>query len=260
MEISVMSSVTDSVYRAYVKRLEKEIKQFPIPNHVAIIMDGNRRFADKIGIDTDTGHRKGKDKIEKVLDWAREIGVNILTVYAFSTENRTRQDGEIDELMELFKHSFTQAADDPRVHENRICMRAIGNVESLPDEVKEAIRYAEERTKDYDGFYFNIAVAYGSRQELVHAIQEIARESAKGDLDPDTIDEKTVSSFLYTSDFPDPELVLRTSGEVRLSNFLLWQLAYSELYFSDVYWPEFRKVDFYRAIRSYQQRKRRFGK
>jgi tritrans,polycis-undecaprenyl-diphosphate synthase [geranylgeranyl-diphosphate specific] len=162
--------------------------------------------------------------------------------------------------MNLFQENFRKAADDERIHKNKIRIKAIGEISMLPPEVQESIRYAEERTKDYDRYQYNVAVAYGGRQEIVAAIREIAQQVKEGKLSVDDIDENTVSKHLFTGDLPDPDLILRTSGEERISNFLLWQLAYAELYFSDVYWPEFRKVDFMRAIRSFQRRKRRFGK
>ncbi len=201
----------------------------------------------------------GKDKLEEILDWCLELDIEILTVFAFSTENVNRDTEQVEMLMELFQENFKRAADDPRVHENQIRIRAIGSVDMLPEGVAESIRYAEERTKDYNRYHFNIAVAYGGREELVQAIRRVARDVKEGKLEVEDIDETTVTQRLYTSDFPDPDLILRTSGEERISNFLIWQLAYSELYFTDVYWPGFRKIDFLRAIRSYQNRQRRYG-
>ncbi len=222
-------------------------------------MDGNRRFAKQLGLNETEGHLKGKDKLEEILDWCLELGIEVLTVYAFSTENVNRETDQVEKLMELFQENFRKAADDPRVHEKNVRIRAIGSVEKLPEAVLESIRYAEERTKDYDKHHFNIAVAYGGREEIVHAIQSVAQDVREGKLEVEDIDEKAVTERLYTSDFPDPDLILRTSGEERISNFLIWQLAYSELYFTDVYWPGFRKIDFLRAIRSYQDRQRRYG-
>ncbi len=230
-----------------------------MPKHIAIIMDGNRRFARQLGLDETEGHLKGKDKLEEILEWCVELNIEILTVYAFSTENVKRDSDQVGKLMELFQDNFRRAAEDPRVHENKIRIRAIGSVEELPKSVLESIRYAEEKTKDYDRYHFNIAVAYGGREEILRAIQSVAQDVKDGKLNVEDIDEKTVAERLYTSDFPDPDLILRTSGEERISNFLIWQLAYSELYFTDVYWPGFRKVDFLRAIRSYQDRHRRMG-
>jgi len=231
-----------------------------VPRHVAIIMDGNRRFASQMGMDPLTGHAVGRDKLEEIVNWCLDIGIRVLTVFAFSTENLKRSPREVEALMRLFVENFRKAGDDERAHKNKIRIRAIGQISMLPTDVQDAIRYAEERTKDYDQYFFNIAVAYGGREEILNAIRVIAGEAVKGDIRPEDIDEKVVSSHLYTSDLPDPDLILRTSGEERISNFLLWQLAYSELYFSDVYWPGLRKVDFLRAIRSYQSRKRRYGK
>lgn len=246
-------------YQTYEKRLLKEVQEGPIPKHIAIIMDGNRRFARELGIEPTDGHLKGKDKLEEVTDWCLEVGVKILTVFAFSTENLKRKTQEIDKLMALFTENFRRAGDDERAHKHGIRVRALGQRNLLPKEVQDAIAYAEEKTKDYDNYFFNIAVAYGSREEILRAIKNIADDVKNGNLNSDDIDEKVFSSYLYTADLPDPDLVLRTSGEERVSNFLLWQLAYSELYFADIYWPGFRKVEFLRAIRSYQKRQRRFG-
>jgi tritrans,polycis-undecaprenyl-diphosphate synthase [geranylgeranyl-diphosphate specific] len=194
------------------------------------------------------------------MEWCQEMGIRVLTVFAFSTENLQRDEGEVQCLMDLFEESFLRLAEDERIHENRIRVTVLGQRELLPERVIRAIEVAEGRTRDYDQYFYNIAIAYGSRQEMIMAIKRIAAKVKEGELAVDDIDEKVVSSFLYTADFKDPDLVLRTSGEERVSNFLLWQLAYSELYFTDVYWPGFRKVDFLRAIRTYQARQRRFGK
>lgn len=236
------------------------MQEGPVPKHIAIIMDGNRRFARELGIEPTKGHLRGKDKLEEVTDWCLEVDVKILTVFAFSTENLKRKSEEIDWLMKLFADNFRRAGDDERAHKYGIKVRAIGQRSLLPKEVQDAIAYAEEKTKDYDNYLFNIAVAYGSREEMLQAIRNIAEDVKNGKLDSEKINEKVFSTYLYTGDLPDPDLVLRTSGEERVSNFLLWQLAYSELYFADIYWPGFRKVDFLRAIRSYQKRQRRYGK
>lgn len=253
-------AITEGVYRAYEAKLLREIRKTPVPNHVAIIMDGNRRFAEELGLDPAKGHVLGRDKLEELLGWCLEIDVKVLTVFAFSTENIKRTSKEVEALMDLFAVNFKSVGDDKRVHENKIRVKAFGLVDQLPDRVREAIEYAEERTKDYGDHFFNIAVAYGGREEIVHAIRRIAIDAKENRLDPEKIDEEVVSRYLFTKDMPDPDLILRTSGEERISNFLLWQMAYSELYFADVYWPGLRKVDFLRAIRSYQERKRRYGK
>ncbi len=252
--------ISDAAYQAYERRLLHQVKSATVPNHVAIIMDGNRRFAREIGLgNTLDGHTKGRDKLEEVLEWCLDVGVHILTVYAFSTENIKRPSEEIQHLMHLFAENFRKVGDDARVHQNQIKIKVFGDRDILPDDVKAAIQYAEDRTKDYGAYRFNVAVAYGGREEILQAIRDVVRDAQAGQVQPDDINEKFFSRRLYTADLPDPDLVLRTSGEERISNFLLWQLAYSELYFVDVYWPGFRKIDFLRALRSYQQRQRRHG-
>src|SRR2546426_9006427 len=203
--------------------------------------------------------RERPGQLEEVLEWCLEVGVRILTVYAFSTENLRRPNEEIQHLMHLFAENFRKVGDDERVHRQRIRINVFGDRGLLPAEVIEAIEYAEARTKEYDSYRFNLAVAYGGREEILQAIRDVVRDAQAGKVDAHDIDEKFFSKRLYTADLPDPDLVLRTSGEERISNFLLWQLAYSELYFVDVYWPGFRKIDFLRALRSYQMRARRYG-
>lgn len=251
--------LASSAQAALEGRLLREVRSGPIPQHVAIIMDGNRRFAVGHGLLTEEGHIKGKEKLEELMNWCLEVGVKILTVYALSTENLSRPKDELDKLMLIFTESFRKVGDDPRVHRNKIRVRAIGDRERLPPGVREAIAYAEERTKDYSDYFYNIAVAYGGREEILQAMRAIARDVAAGKVSPEDIDEKMIAARLYTTDVPDPDLVLRTSGEERISNFLLWQVAYAELYFSDVLWPGLRKIDFLRAIHDYQRRKRRYG-
>ena len=223
-------------------------------------MDGNRRYAEDLGILPHEGHVKGKSTLENLSDWCRKLGIKHLTVYAFSLENFDRDEKELSPLMDLFEESFKNAGDDPRVHDNKVRVRAIGHREMLPNKVVKAIEYAESKTKDYEDFNYNLAVAYGGRQELVRSMEMIAQKVKEGEIEPSEIDAKLISSSLYTSGLPDPDLILRTSGEERISNFLLWQIAYSELYFADVYWPDMRKIDFLRAIRSFQKRKRRLGR
>ena len=252
--------IADTAYKQYEKRLVKEVMSEPVPHHIAIIMDGNRRFARELGLGTGDGHKEGRNKLEELLYWGLETGIKVLTVYAFSSENFTRNDEEIKELMQLFEENFYKVGDDERVHKHKIRIRALGMLNMLPSEVQKAIRYAEDKTKDYSDYQLNLAVAYSGREEIIQAIKEIAGQVKNGQMQVENIDQKTFSKFLYTADLPDPDLILRTSGEVRVSNFLLWQLAYSELYFVDVYWPGFRKIDFLRAIRSYQQRQRRYGR
>ncbi len=255
----IAKAIADSAYYAYEKRLLSEVRQYPTPKHVAVIMDGNRRYAREMEILPDEGHERGKNKLEQMLDWCLLLDIKVLTVYAFSTENLNRNSEEIESLMHMFEENFRKVGDDERVHKHRIRIRAIGQIEMLPDAVQKAIAYAEERTKAYSDYTYNIAVAYGSRQEMLSAIRKIAECAKRGEIAVEDINEKLVSGYLYTEGMPDPDLVLRTSGEERISNFLLWQTAYSELYFSDVYWPTFSFLDFLRAIRSFQLRQRRFG-
>lgn len=255
----IKSPILWRIYRVYEKRLAKAVKSGEVPEHVAIIMDGNRRFAEELGLDHGAGHQEGRNKLEELLGWCLELGIKNLTVYAFSTENFTRTGEEVTKLMALFERSFREVGDDQRVHQHGIRVRVLGQRELLPEAVRKAIAYAEERTAKYANYSFNVCVAYGGREEILNALRAVAAKVKSGELEIDSIDERVFAQHLYTADLPDPDLILRTSGEERISNFLLWQLAYSELYFTDVYWPGIRKIDFLRAIRSYQQRKRRLG-
>jgi len=241
-------------------RLIENIKQNQVPEHVAIIMDGNRRFATELGLSPNVGHLFGRDKLEEVLEWCFELEIKNLTVYAFSTENFDRDIGEVQTLMDLCKEELKKASKDSRIHKNQVKIRVFGRLESLPKDISQSAQYVMDATKDYDKYSFNIAIAYGGREEIIQAIQKIAGDVKEGNLKIDDIKEPIVSKYLYTNGIPDPDIILRTSGEERISNFLLWQLAYSELYFSDVYWPAFQKRDFLKAIMTCQQRKRRFGK
>lgn len=223
-------------------------------------MDGNRRYASQEGKLPLDGHLAGRDKLEDVLEWCVDLGIHILTVYAFSTENFKRSREEVDSLMALFEENFLKIANDDRVHKNKIRVTVLGQRDLLPENLRNAITKAEELSKGYSDYYFNLAVAYGGREELIYAIRSISHDVREGRIDEEDIDERLVSKYLYTADFPDPDLVLRTSGEVRISNFLLWQLAYSELYFTDIYWPGLTLSEFLKAVRSYQLRLRRYGK
>ena len=241
------------------KRLLAQVRSAPVPRHLAIIMDGNRRFAAEHQIEVDAGHEAGKDKLVDVLDWCLEVGVRILTVYALSTENFRRDPDEVAGLMALFERSFRDVVTDERVHRNHIRVRAIGNVAALPPHVQAAIAAAEAATAGYSDYFYNVAIAYGGREEIVAAIRKLAEAVQQGTLRPDQIDADRVARELYTGSLPDPDLVFRTSGEERISNFLLWQTAYAELYFSDVYWPGLTHIEFLRAIRTFQLRQRRYG-
>jgi tritrans,polycis-undecaprenyl-diphosphate synthase [geranylgeranyl-diphosphate specific] len=223
-------------------------------------MDGNRRFASSLGLSPEVGHQFGRDKIKEVLEWCFELGIKNLTIYAFSTENFNRSSNEVKTLMDLCKEELKKAGKDSRIHKNKVRIRILGHLDTLPKDIVTQAKNIMEQTKDYDKYSFNIALAYGGREEIIQAIQKIAKDVKAGKIKIEDIKEPIVSKYLYTNGIPDPDLILRTSGEERISNFLLWQLAYSELYFSDVYWPAFQKKDFLNAIRTVQQRQRRFGK
>lgn len=253
-------AVVSRIDRVRARRMLDRIKRLPVPHHVGIIMDGNRRFARLLGLeDVSMGHVAGQERLENVLDWCLELGIKVLTVYAFSTENFQRATPERELLMELFEHNFRKMAVDERVHRHRIRVRCIGDLDLLPAQVREAAEHVMQATQGYDGYSFNVAVAYGGRQEIVEAVRRIAAEAKAGRLDPATVTADTISRRLYTGDLPDPDFIIRTSGEERVSNFLLWQMAYAELYFCDVNWPELDKLEFLHAIEEYQRRKRRYG-
>ncbi|MHB8545954.1 MAG: polyprenyl diphosphate synthase [Nitrosotalea sp.] len=233
-----------------------------MPKHVAIILDGNRRWAKRNLIMKMDGHFRGADAVEKLLDWCEELNIKIITLYVLSAENLDRKDDELDYLYDLINKRLHKLYNDPRIHKNRMKVKAIGSMELLPGFLIDILNKLEETTKDYDDHYLNIAIAYGGQNELVDAIKKIGSRIKDGSLDINQIDKDVIESSLYTSHLPQssPDMILRTSGEKRLSGFLLWQSAYSELVFMDVYWPEFRKIDLMRAIRTFQKRGRRLGK
>lgn len=248
------------LYKTYEWYISRNLKPENMPKHIAIIMDGNRRYSKLMGNkQAIEGHKRGVDTLEKVLDWSIEFGIEIVTAYAFSTENFKRPSEEVKGLMELFQENFEGIASNPKIHKNKVKIKAVGNLGLLPDNVKEAINIAEESTASYDKRIVNIAIGYDGRMEMIDAIKKISKEVKEGKLKLEDINEMIVDGNLYTAGLDDPNLIIRTSGEERLSGFLLWQSSYSELYFCDSLWPELRKVDFLRALRSYQERERRFG-
>ena len=258
--VGISERMGDVLGLAVEAKLLREVLEHPLKvNHLAIIMDGNRRFAWRSNLATGLGHRIGKQKLERVLDWVLELNIPWFTVYALSTENLNRPQEELDVLFDLYVEGLRDIADDERIHENKVRVNIIGRRELLPERVNDAIDYAESKTADYDQFVFTVCLAYGSREEMITAIQSIAKDFAAGDISLYAINQQAVSDRLYTADMPDPDLVIRTSGEERISNFLLWQMAYSELYFTDVFWPSFSKKDLLKAIRTYQERGRRYG-
>lgn len=248
------------LYRLYEWYITRDLKPEKMPKHVAIIMDGNRRYSRLQGnMDVVKGHEIGVDTLEKVLDWSIELGIEIITVYAFSTENFNRPQHEVEGLMNLFVKNFKRLVDHEKIHRNEVKVKVVGKTELIPESVRDAIKEAEDATAHYDKRLFNIAIGYDGRLEIIDSIKKIIADVQEGKITIDDVNEDLVSQNLYTGGLADPNLIIRTSGEERLSGFLLWQSSYSELYFCETLWPELRKVDFIRAIRSYQERERRFG-
>ena len=229
-----------------------------IPKHVAIIMDGNGRWAKQKGEMRIFGHTNGVESVRESLTAAAEIGVKYLTLYAFSTENWNRPKEEVAALMDLLVKAIYDEVEE--LNEKGVRLETIGNTSILPVSCREALSKAKERTKDNNRITLILALSYSSRWEIAQAVKTMAEESISGKLDVETINEDLISSYLSTSNFPDPELLIRTSGENRVSNFLMWQLAYTELYFTETLWHDFKKEHFFKAIKDYQDRERRFGK
>lgn len=244
--------LVDACYERFLK-----IQCTNIPNHVAIIQDGNRRYARLFGFDTASGHRAGADTTEKMLDWAKELGIRHLTIYSFSTENFERSDDEIKELFLLFKEKLLRVQDDERVHNEKICVRILGDRSLLPDDLVQCIEAAEEATAEYDSFFLNIALSYGGRNEIVHAARSVLYDVKNGDLATELINSDVIEKHLHKGlQLPPVDLMIRTGNEKRTSNFLPWLANGNEstVYFSAPFWPLFRKIDLLRAIRVYDQR------
>jgi short-chain Z-isoprenyl diphosphate synthase len=252
------------IYYIYERRLGREVARRPKPRHIGIILDGNRRHGRSRGItEPREVYDLGAEKLDDVLDWCIELAIPTVSLWVFSTDNFRRPPAEVSGILAAIEAKLNRLARDPGIHERRVRVRAIGCLRMLPQPVLAAIAAAERATGSYDGMELNIAVAYGGRQEIADAVQALLNElTANGTDLADAIQRITpeaIARHLYTAGLPDPDLIIRTSGEVRLSGFLLWQSAHSEFYFTDVLWPAFRKIDFLRAIRSFQQRQRRFG-
>lgn len=228
-----------------------------IPNHVAIILDGNGRWAKKRLLPRNLGHKAGAKAVEDICEDAWNLGIKYLTVYAFSTENWKRPEDEVNALMKLLRNYLTDCIE--RSNKNNMRVRVIGEKSGLSQDIRDRIEELEKVTEKNTGLNFTIAINYGSRDEITRAVRTIAKMAATGEIDPDIIDMDTISESLDTKGIPDPDLLIRTSGEERLSNFLLWQLAYTEFYFTDVLWPDFDKKELERAIEKYNGRERRFG-
>ncbi|MDL2222728.1 isoprenyl transferase [Bacteroidales bacterium OttesenSCG-928-M11] len=238
--------------------MKELIDKTNIPKHIAIIMDGNGRWAQKNGMERYMGHQEGVVSVRKVVETAADIGVDYLTVYTFSIENWNRPQAEVNSLMELMVIAIRR--ETPDLMKNNVRLQVIGDVDRLPESTRKNLLESIEQTKNNTGLTLVLALSYSSRWEIVEAVKDIAKDVSSGQLDVNKIDETLFSRYLKTKDIPDPDLLIRTGGEIRTSNYLLWQTAYTEFYFTDIYWPEFRENDLYKAILDYQSRQRRFGK
>lgn len=227
-----------------------------VPNHIAIILDGNGRWAKKRGMPRSYGHIKGCENLEDICEIAKELGVKYLTVYAFSTENWKRSKEEVDGLMKLFRNYLKKCIKISQ--KNNMRVKVIGDIHAFDEDIQESIEKLEEFSKDFDELHFQIALNYGSRDEITRAVNKMLEDQKQGVLEG-PVDEQTISNYLDTAGIPDPDLMIRTSGELRLSNYLLWQLAYTEFYFTDVPWPDFKKEELVKAIEKYNERDRRYG-
>ncbi len=239
------------------KELLLEINKKPLPKHIALILDGNGRWANKRGLTRNLGHKAGAENLYKIVNYAYKIGIKAVTVFAFSTENWNRPEEEVNYLMQealRFKEEYKD-----NINKNNFRVRIIGERSKLNQEILDLIDHTNESTKGKDAFYFTVCLNYGSMQEITHAVKEISKDVKNGVLNENEITPDLIESYLYTNELPKLDLLIRTSGEQRISNFLLWQLAYAELYFTKTYWPDFSEKDLLVAIENFQNRKRRFG-
>ncbi|MBE8971031.1 isoprenyl transferase [Nostocales cyanobacterium LEGE 12452] len=247
-----------TVQQTKLQDLPTDLKRELLPQHVAVIMDGNGRWAKRQGLPRIMGHKRGVDALKDLLRCCQDWGIQALTAYAFSTENWKRPQEEVDFLMTLFQRVLRQELRE-MVEEN-VQIKFVGNLQDLPRSLQQEISRSMEETKNNRGIRFSVATNYGGRQEILQACQAIAKQVQQGVLQPNEINEQVFESHLYTAGITDPDLLIRTSGEMRLSNFLLWQMAYGEIYITDALWPDFNRAEFHRALCAYQQRERRFGK
>ena len=260
-----MRFLLDPLYALYEHRLLTQVRQRPSPRHVGIILDGNRRYGQRSGLlDPTQVYSRGAQKLDDVLTWCMELAIPAVTLWVCSTDNLARPPAELAGILGALETKLRSIVDDPWIHRHRIRVQAIGSLDRLPAATLAAIRTAQDVTAGYDAMLLSIAVAYGGREEIASAVRDLlaktAREGASADELVASVTPEAIGRHLYLADAPEPDLIIRTSGEVRLSGFLLWQSAYSEFYFTDVLWPAFRRIDFLRAVRSFQQRKRRFGR
>ena len=258
-------TLIDLLYRLYERRLEREVHAAGRgPEHIALILDGNRRHGEQAGLlDPSAIYTLGASKLDEVLDWCAALRVPAVTLWVLSTDNFGRPSEQVSGILQAISGKLTALAVDPQIHSRRVRIQAIGRLDMLPPETRGAIEAAQQATAAYDGMVLTIAVAYGGRAEIVDAVRALLEDCSRRGINLQQaitrVDAEAISRHLYMAGMRDPDLIIRTSGEVRLSGFLLWQSAYSEFYFSDVYWPAFRRIDLLRAIRAYQQRRRRFG-
>ena len=258
-----LRAITHPLYWWYEQKLAAEVSGGRIPQHIGVILDGNRRFARGIGLDARKGHEFGVEKVHELLEWCLELGIANVTLFVFSAENFARTPEEVEYLFNLFVRESQKLIEHPRIKKHKVRVKVIGRRADLPDAVVSATETLENSTAEHDGMLLNIAFGYGGREEIVDGMKKLLLEAETGHRTPAEIaahlTAAQISDYLYTAGTPDPDFIIRTSGEQRLSGFLLWQAAYSEYYFCDALWPSFRRIDFLRAIRSYQGRERRFG-
>jgi undecaprenyl diphosphate synthase len=241
------------------KQVQSELIAFgKIPKHIAVIMDGNGRWAVDKGFSRTQGHREGIESVRDIVKVSSQLGIKYLTLYAFSIENWKRPTTEVNILMNLLEHFLKIEIEE--LHKNNVRLKTIGKISSLPKVVQKLLNNSCEKTKDNAGLTLTLALSYSGRWDIIRAVQMIALDVRRGTISPEDIEDEIFASYLNTKDIPDPDLLIRTSGEMRLSNFLLWEMAYSEIYITDKYWPEFRRIDLYEALINYMQRERRFGK
>ena len=252
------------LYRFYEHRLLRQVRGAPMPLHVGLILDGNRRYARRHGLkEPQEIYATGADKLDDLLEWCVALGIPAITLWVFSTDNLGRSAEEVSGILAAIEAKMARLAADPGIHRRQVHVRAVGRLELLPASTLAMLRSAEAATEGYDGLHLTIAAAYGGRQEIADAVRALLDDALRQGRTlaeaADLVTPEAIGRFLYAPDLPDPDLIIRTSGEIRLSGFLLWQSAYSEFYFTDVFWPAFRRIDFLRAVRDFQQRRRRFG-
>lgn len=260
----ILRALATPLYWIYGRRLEREVRNGPMPTHIGLILDGNRRFARGRGFESVLGHRFGVRRLREFLEWCLEFKVRNVTLYVFSTENFHRAPAEVEYLLDLFVRESENLVKNPRIRAERVRVKVIGQKHRLPPRVVEATRVLELSTANHDGMLLTIALAYGGREEIADAVRGLLLEADEKNITmkqlASQVSADELERHLYTVGVPDPDFIIRTSGEQRLSGFLLWQSAYSEFYFCDALWPEFRRIDFLRAVRSYQRRERRYGR